>query len=191
MSNKSKSEDFVLPCVVTQNPIYVSEKKDFFILRCVVDQKSPLYEKAREHIPKEWASGQVNNVFGIQFSSKGKVFVVRVSSNAIGAYHVGTSYAFHGKIGVHKQYGKQFMAEYAFIDVVSNADGLEIYLRELPNIGPMRARAIIDKFGVSCLNSIMADEDSAIALVEIKGLTKKMIPAIVEQWKKYFATFCR
>lgn len=87
-----------------------------------------------------------------------------------------------GEFVSNPKYGKQFKAEFYFIDEPKNEDGLRDYLMRLPNIKESRSNAIIAKFGVEETVRILNEEP--MKLIEVSGITEKRIAPIKEVWDK-------
>ena len=95
---------------------------------------------------------------------------------------VGDEVEFYGKWGVHKKFGKQFVAESYQIIMPTSLEGLKNYLvAHIKGIGPVYAKKIIDKFG-SKTAQILENEPAKLA--QIQGITKSKAIEIGRAWKQ-------
>ncbi|MDR2570319.1 MAG: ATP-dependent RecD-like DNA helicase, partial [Oscillospiraceae bacterium] len=83
----------------------------------------------------------------------------------------------------HPQYGEQFKSESFKIKPPSDIDDIFRYLASgaVKNIGPAKARDIVDKFGSEALNIIENDPDK---LAKIKGISLRSARNIGESYRR-------
>ena len=83
----------------------------------------------------------------------------------------------------HQQYGEQFKSESFEIKPPSGEDDMFRYLASgaVKNIGPAKARDIVDRFGSQALNIIENDPDR---LSEIKGISLRSARKIGESYRR-------
>ena len=84
----------------------------------------------------------------------------------------GESLILTGAWATHQSYGEQFKAEFAERRMPSGSDAIYTYLASgiIKNVGPAKARDIVEKFGDSTLDII---ENEPEKLSEIRGITSK------------------
>ncbi|NLA86336.1 MAG: hypothetical protein GX847_03440 [Clostridiales bacterium] len=84
----------------------------------------------------------------------------------------GESLLLTGGWTVHQSYGEQFKAEYAERRMPTGRDAIYSYLASgaIKNVGPAKARDIVDKFGDKALEVI---ENEPEKLSQIRGITAK------------------
>jgi len=89
----------------------------------------------------------------------------------------------NGSFITHPQYGEQFKTESFVIKPPSSTDDVFRYLAAgvIKNIGPAKAREIVDKFGADALNIIENDPDR---LVEIKGISLRSARKIGDAYRR-------
>ena len=83
----------------------------------------------------------------------------------------------------HPQYGEQFKTESFVVKPPSSTDDMFRYLASgvIKNIGPAKAREIVDKFGADALNIIENDPDK---LVAIKGISLRSARKIGDGYRR-------
>ncbi|MCL2221864.1 MAG: ATP-dependent RecD-like DNA helicase [Oscillospiraceae bacterium] len=88
-----------------------------------------------------------------------------------------------GSFITHPQYGEQFKVEAMEIKPPSGADDVFRYLASgaVKNIGPAKARDIVDKFGAEALNIIENDPDK---LTEVKGISLRSARKIGDSYRR-------
>ncbi len=92
---------------------------------------------------------------------------------------IGCMYEFEGRWEQHPKYGLGMVVQSYRSIAPTTSDGIEAYLSNsdlFPNIGPMRAAQMVDKFGDQTLEII---EKEPHRLREISGLTEERVAAIV------------
>lgn len=85
-----------------------------------------------------------------------------------------TEYTIHGEWTTHPKYGRQFKAEKFTIQPPTTTSGIYAVLcsKDAAGIGPVTARAIVDKFGLETLDIIRSDTDY-IRLMEVPGIGRR------------------
>jgi len=83
----------------------------------------------------------------------------------------------------HTSYGEQFKAEFAERRMPVGADAIYAYLASgaIKNVGPAKARDIVEKFGDNTLNVIENDPEK---LSEVKGVTMKRAREVGAQFRR-------
>jgi len=119
-------------------------------------------------LPQEWLGGKED-------------FIVQVSTDFEVTIDEGMTYVFSGSYQEHVKYGPQFKSDYFFPDIPSDGKSMMRYLDMMPNIGPVRASMIIDRFGISRIAEII--ENDHILLSEIDGITEERASKIACEWK--------
>ena len=96
---------------------------------------------------------------------------------------VGSVLLVDGEWKVNQQYGNQFVAQSWEEVMPATIYGIEKYLGSglVKGIGPVFAKAIVNKFGLDTINVIENDIDR---LKEVPNLGKKRIDKIRESWEK-------
>lgn len=81
------------------------------------------------------------------------------------------------------RFGKQFHVETCSIVRPNTVEGITSFLSSgiIHNIGPVKARQIVDRFGLETLEIIDTQPEK---LRQIPGIGKKTVATIAEQWKK-------
>ena len=92
----------------------------------------------------------------------------------------GDKLAFHGKWENNLEYGMQFKFEHVSQVVPDNLAGVQNFLAQLPNIGPVRAEAIIDEFGENIFEIL---ENGYHQLTKIPGITLDRAVLIQDKWE--------
>lgn len=102
---------------------------------------------------------------------------------AIAECHPGRLISAEGQWKNDKRYGKQFDATFWNEIMPTDIRGLKEYLSSgiISGIGPSRAAAIVDKFGVKTIEII---ENTPEKLLEIPGIGQKKIEAISNGWSR-------
>lgn len=102
---------------------------------------------------------------------------------AIAECHPGRLISAEGQWKNDKRYGKQFDATFWNEIMTTDIRGLKEYLSSgiISGIGPSRAAAIVDKFGVKTIEII---ENTPEKLLEIPGIGQKKIEAISNGWSR-------
>ncbi|MBC7645036.1 MAG: AAA family ATPase, partial [Thermoleophilia bacterium] len=110
-----------------------------------------------------------------------------VLKGALGHVHVGETLTCRGDWKSHNEHGWSFQVEHADISQPHTQIGMVAYLESaVHGIGPVFAKAIVDKFGESTFDKIDADPK---VLFDVKtpggqGMGAKKIRAIVEAWEE-------
>jgi len=159
-----------LPVIVE----YVTFRKEggFAILAVNLNAYSSKYTKELED---EVASKCKRNAYNN--------FVVTIGMLEANENPVGGQYIFVGDFVNHPKFGDQFKAEFYFADEPKTEEGLKMFLMDkLPNIGDVRARNIIEKFGIDGTTEVLNNDIEQ--LLQINGITERRLPPIKEAWKK-------
>ena len=108
--------------------------------------------------------------------------VVTAAGNIPGVTH-GERLVLSGSWMTHPQYGEQFKTESFEIKPPSGADDIFRYLASgaIKNIGPAKARDIVDKFGSESLNILENDPDK---LASIKGISLRSARRIGDGYRR-------
>jgi len=156
--------------VIVEHTIF---KKDdgFAILACVLNAYSSKYTEELEDIVK-------NNTDSNQYNN----FTITLGTLDPHEKVEGRQYIFIGEFIKHAKFGRQFKADFYYMDEPATEEGLREYLITLPNIKEVRSAEIIRKFGLSETIRIL-DEDPS-RLTEINGLNEKRIPPIKAKWDR-------
>lgn len=157
-----------LPCLVVGKPMYESSN-GYRILRVVANTASPSFKDICEKIPYDWREAKNFN--------RGD-FVVTVNSDH--AVDVEVPFVFIGTVVEHPKYGHQFNAINYCSDDPTNERTMIEYLSRLPNIGEVRARTMIEMFGLSEIGNVI--EKKCDDLVRIVGITKARAEIIRDAW---------
>lgn len=173
---KDARDSIVLPCILPVPPIYY--KDGFMILRACINITSKQYPNIHDQIPPEWRPEEAR--LGSRRGNNPFAFSIRMNSDTIPSPDV--PYQFVGKIENHPRYGRQFNAYNFFVDEPSDRKMMEIYLQRMPQVQAVRAKEIVDKFGVEHIPHIM--EHDWIRLVEIRGITERRARGIHEIWEE-------
>jgi len=109
--------------------------------------------------------------------------VVTAAGSIPGVSH-GERLVLAGSWMTHPQYGEQFKTESFEIKPPSGADDIFRYLASgaIKNIGPAKARDIVDRFGHDALNIIENDPDK---LAVIKGISLRSARKIGEGYRRH------
>ena len=94
---------------------------------------------------------------------------------------IGDKLEFHGRWETHPQYGRQFHFDLAVIVAPKTEQDMLEFLSQLKHIGPVRARAIMDKFGDSIFEVL---DNNPQQLTAIPGITSKRVKIIIEEWNR-------
>ncbi len=88
-----------------------------------------------------------------------------------------------GRWETHERYGKQFVVDHIAPKRPTTIEGIFSLLSSgiLKNIGPVRARQIVERFGLETLNILDKNPER---LAEIPGFGKKTVQKITEKWNK-------
>jgi exodeoxyribonuclease V alpha subunit len=86
----------------------------------------------------------------------------------------------NGEWVIHKKYGRQFKTVFAEIPHDLTEEEIEIFLRNIKGIGPVRAKKIVKTFGIDALNVI---EMSPIRLKEA-GIPESVIEEVYREIKE-------
>ena len=82
----------------------------------------------------------------------------------------------------HRKYGRQFQASYLEVSPPSDEEGLHAFLTAtVKGIGDAKARAIIERFGMETIDIM---DNHPERLLEVPGIGKARLDAIVESWEK-------
>ena len=95
------------------------------------------------------------------------------------AFKLGDQLEFHGRWENNSDYGMQFKFEHVSQTVPDDLEGVQNFLALLPNIGPVRAEAIIDEFGWRVFGIL---ENGSQSLCKIPGITKERAELIHNKW---------
>jgi len=89
----------------------------------------------------------------------------------------------NGNWETNPRFGKQFRVETCSIVRPNTVEGITSFLSSgiIRNIGPVKAKQIVDRFGLETLEIIDTRPEK---LRQIPGIGKKTVAAIAEQWKK-------
>ena len=104
------------------------------------------------------------------------------------APEAGVCYAFDGTWEDDQKWGPQLKVREVTVVRPSTARGIEKYLASgpFPNIGPSRARAMVERWSVGALD-VLDSTEAREALTEIKGITPARADAIVSEWQTHRA----
>jgi len=93
----------------------------------------------------------------------------------------GMNAAFEGNWTTHKRFGRQFRFEACEIVRPTTLDGITQLLESglIHNIGAVRARLIVDTFGLETMNILDNNPDR---LAEVQGIGSKTLKKIKESW---------
>ncbi len=113
-------------------------------------------------------------------SAKNSYTCVGVMPNVV----AGESVRFHGEWETHKRFGPQFNVKRYELVRPSTLEGIELLLGSgfISNIGPVRSKAIIEKFGYDTLNILDKEPKK---LMEVPGIGRKMMERIAESWQQH------
>jgi len=105
------------------------------------------------------------------------------ATGSIPGISVGERVVLHGTWTTHQQYGEQFKAESYEMKLPSEAHEIYAYLASgaIKNIGPAKARDIVDKFGDTALSVI---ENEPEKLSKIKGISLRSALKIGEGYRR-------
>ena len=109
-------------------------------------------------------------------------FIVTTTSLDYDASPEGKQFICEGEFKVHPKYGEQFQSEFFYEDIPTTTEGFKMLLMAFPHVKEFRAQTIIDTFGVQGIIDILDKEPER--LLEINGINKKRLPAIIEEWAK-------
>ncbi|MDP3911645.1 MAG: AAA family ATPase [Gemmatimonadales bacterium] len=87
-----------------------------------------------------------------------------------------------GEWQIHPKYGEQFKVTNATSTIPRDARGVAGFLTRLSNIGPTRAKAIVDAFGADQVFEVLEREPHR--LTAINGITERMIDEIRESYRE-------
>lgn len=95
----------------------------------------------------------------------------------------GETVSVKGNWEYHKKFGRQFAVQSYTLQRPTTPEGIFAFLTSglLPNIGPVRAKQIVDLFGLETLDIIDQHPEK---LLKIQGLGKKSVQKITGQWKQ-------
>lgn len=119
-------------------------------------------------------------VFKLQTDSKGNFCVcVGVMPSAA----PGETILIQGEWESHKKFGRQFSVQSHEIIRPTTKEGIEMLLGSglISNIGPVRAKKIVETFGTSTLDIM---DNTPERLKEVPGIGKKYVEKITEAWDR-------
>jgi hypothetical protein len=123
-----------------------------------------------------WAWGTLITMQG------GKKVPVKITG-VLDGFRRGSCVIATGTWAEHPKYGRQLKADSVIHETPSTEDGVVSWLTEhLPQIGPVRARALVDKFGMDLWDTIENDPDK---LTVISGMTKERVDELVIEYHRY------
>lgn len=137
----------------------------FFVLGCVLDELSDYYPTDPGVLPEEWMT---------------RDFTIQLTTEFETEMELGRTYIFSGVINEHPRFGEQFKSGYFFPDIPTSEKMMRQYLDAMPQVGPVRARMIVDRFGESRIPDII--ENDHMMLVEIDGITEERALQIHDKW---------
>ncbi len=159
-------DSILLPCRILGKKFSSS---NFSVLTVEVDEMSDKFPSDLTAVPQEWLRSRER-------------FTVQVSTEFDAELNEMRTYVFSGCYNEHKRYGPQFKADYFFPDLPTSEKMIKQYLDTMPNIGPWRAKMIIDRFGESRIIEIF--DKTPEMLLEIKGITESRLGDIKKAWRK-------
>ncbi len=94
---------------------------------------------------------------------------------------IGDKLEFHGRWEEHPQYGRQFRFDLAVTVTPRTQQDMLEFLSQLKHIGPVRARAIMNRFGDGIYEIL---DDQPQQLTAISGITTKRVNIISQEWNR-------
>jgi len=94
---------------------------------------------------------------------------------------IGDKLEFHGRWEEHARYGKQFHFDLAVTVMPKTEQDMLEFLSQLKHIGPVRAGAIMNKFGDGIFEIL---DNNPQRLTAISGITAERVKVITGEWKR-------
>jgi len=151
-----------LPCRVNK---VVYSSGTFFVLQCELDEVSDCFPTEPGAVPYEWTDKGLTVQLSTEFETEIELY---------------RTYVFSGVIHDHARFGSQFKSNYFFPDVPTSEKLMRQYLDCMPQVGPVRARMMVDRFGEARIPDII--ENNHEMLIEIDGITEERALEISEKW---------
>ncbi len=121
-----------------------------------------------------WGVGSVRNDAGELVAFTGKLLA-----------RIGDTVELEGTWQDHDKYGRQFKVRACTVARADSAAGIVAWLSStLPNVGPGRAQALVDRFGVELWSVI---ETRPHELAEVNGITEERVAEIVAAYNDHRA----
>jgi exodeoxyribonuclease V alpha subunit len=119
-------------------------------------------------------------VLKLQTDTNGNFFICVGTMPSIAP---GETIRVQGEWESHKKFGRQFSVQSHEIIRPTTKEGIEMLLGSglISNIGPVRAKRIIETFGTSTLEIM---DNSPERLIEVPGIGKKFVEKITEAWER-------
>jgi len=156
-----------IPCIV-QRVTYRQDR--FAILACNLDRYSTKHTADLDLIVKPY------------ISKKWKSFTVVLDTLEEDEKPDGHNYVFVGEFVQDARRGNQFKASGYYQDIPTNIKTMRSFLMKLPNIKTARANEILSLFKVEEIISVL--DNSPNQLLQISGINKSRLDAIVKDWQK-------
>ena len=134
--------------------------------------KTEIIEGTLENIFRQFESGYL-----IASIDPGRHRVVGTLPNPV----IGDSLEFHGRWEEHPRYGRQFNFDLAVTMAPKTQQEMLEFLSQLKHIGPVRASAIMNRFGDNIFDIL---EEKPQQLTAIPGITTERVKVIVEEWNR-------
>lgn len=158
--------------VVIEKVVYKNDR-GFAVLAVSLNPYSSIYKPEMEDLLLKNIKPNSYNNFAVS------VNMLNPHERVEGGQYIATGNFFN-----HPKFGMQFKGDFLIKEVPKNDDGLRIYLEtSLPNIGPIRAKDIVKKFGVAETIRILDEEPMKLS-VEINGITERRVAPIKEAWDR-------
>ena len=97
----------------------------------------------------------------------------------------GTSMILYGTKTTSAQWGEQIKVESGHVDFTFDAQALTDYLADearFENIGPVRARAMVERFGVDGFQALADDPTQCLQLAKVRGVTEDTAKTLNAHW---------
>lgn len=150
--------------------------------------------------PTTTGPGRVQGVLSrlVHYSRESSFCIARIQSDdgaegdvtVKGAFpepDAGVCYEFLGDWVTDPKYGRQLKVKAVSVIRPSTLRGIERYLSSgpFPHVGPSRARALVEKWGLQTLDILDSPDAGARLAAEISGITPARAEPIVTEWREH------
>lgn len=113
----------------------------------------------------------------------GKKVPIKVTGNLEG-FRKGSHVVVTGTWNEHPKYGRQIKVDSVVYETPSTEEGVLSWLQEhLPQVGPVRSKEMVKKFGTDLWDVI--ENDPTRIVDEIAGITQERVNELVVQYQRY------
>jgi exodeoxyribonuclease V alpha subunit len=158
------SKEIKLPATVSS--VIWSKPETNFVIASVKINKKSIHYKPTEY-PRDW------------IQTGGAIVKCNLLDELNGMH--GKAVVFVGKIERHAKYGMQMGAGFCFVDQPVASEGMEEYLKMMPNVGGYRASKLMEAFKAEDLPDIIENHPQRIIALKI-GLTPYRVEEMRKKW---------